>query len=48
MRVQAHPVEEEINYDKTIGNKYQNGDKYDDVLQAFIVKSLSATTPNPM
>ena len=25
----------------------QNDDKYDDVLQVFIVELLSATTPNP-
>ena len=45
--VQAHLVEEEMDDEKAVGDGYQNGHKYDDVLQAFIAESLSATTPNP-
>ena len=47
-RVQAHVVEQEMDEDKDIGDGYhsQIGDKCDDVLQAFVAKSLSATTPN--
>ena len=44
--VQAHSVEEEMGDDKDVGDGYQNGDKYNDVLQTFIAESLSATTPN--
>ena len=42
-------VEEEMDDDKDIGDGYhnQNDDEYNDVLQAFFVESLSATTPNP-
>ena len=46
-RVQAHLVEEEMDDVKAVGDGYyQNGEKYDDILQTFIAESLSTTTPN--
>ena len=44
--VQVHLVQEEMDGNKTVGDGYQNGVKYGDVLQAFIAESLSTMIPN--